>query len=422
MSKKPTVHIIGAGISGLIAAHVLEEHGFAPVVLEATDRPGGRVKTDVVQGFQLDHGFQVLLSEYPAARKYLDYAKLEVQEFKAGACIFVGGRQQFFGDPLRDPSVLFSTLFSGVGSLLDKIKIFQLNWNLKKKSLADIFASPETTTHTYLKQFGFSDQVIGAFFRPFFTGIFLETELQTSSRMFEFVFKLFGEGMALLPKAGIEAIPQQLTAHLKQTTFRFNTKVTAIQDNVLTLENGDTITSDYTIVATAAHQLLPELLPQPTVWKSCQTLYFTAPQRIYNKPFIGLSTNKDSLINNIFYHTSLPMAHRGKGELLSVTVVNDHTLSDKELIAQVTQELQQECGISDLTFLKIYHIPKALPSLSNLKYDHHPVDARLTDHLFLAGDVRLNGSLNAAMLAGEKAALGVVEALAIKKELPHSSQ
>ena len=74
------IHIIGAGVSGLIAAIVLENHGYHPVVLETSDRVGGRVKTDIINGYQLDHGFQVLLTAYPAVQKYLDYDALELQK------------------------------------------------------------------------------------------------------------------------------------------------------------------------------------------------------------------------------------------------------------------------------------------------------------------------------------------------------
>ena len=70
-SNKPKIFIIGAGVSGLISAKVLEETGHSPTILEATDRCGGRVKTDVVSGYQLDVGFQVLLSNYAYAKKYL---------------------------------------------------------------------------------------------------------------------------------------------------------------------------------------------------------------------------------------------------------------------------------------------------------------------------------------------------------------
>lgn len=408
-AKRPIVHIIGAGISGLIAATVLEKQGLAPVIIEASDRPGGRVKTDRVAGFQLDHGFQVLLTQYPAAQKYLAYEALQLQEFKAGACVFVKGKPRFFGDPLRDFGVLFSTLFSGVGTLMDKIRILQLNLKLKKKSIPAIFETQEQTTLAYLKAFGFSDNIIEAFFRPFFSGIFLETELATSSRMFEFVFKLFGEGMAALPKGGIEAIAQQLTQNLQHTTFHFNTKVATIKDDVIVLTSGEELPYDYAIIATEASGLVPNTPSKPVAWKACQTLYFTTPTRLYEAPFIGLITNKNSLVNNIFYHNSLPTAQRGKGELLSVTVVKEHQLSEEALIAQVTQELQAECKIEQLSFLKLYHIPQALPQLHDLQYDLSTEATQLTNRIFLAGDVQLNGSLNAAMLAGERAAERVGE-------------
>lgn len=412
---KQPIHIVGAGISGLIAARVLEEQGFAPVILEASDRAGGRVKTDIVEGFQLDHGFQVLLSNYPAAQQYLDYKALELQEFEPGACVFRKGKQCFLGDPLRKPTVLFSTLFSGVGSLLDKIKILQLNLRLRKKTVQDIFAAKETTTKQYLEQFGFSQRIIEDFFQPFFTGIFLETALQTSSRMFEFVFKMFGEGMAVLPKGGMEAIAQQLTGKLQQTTFRFNTKVAAVKEQEILLENGEILPSNYTIIATEASHLLDSTKQQPISWKSCQTLYFTTPKRLYQQPFIGLIADKNSLINNIFYHNSLPTKQQGAGELLSVTVVKEHGLSEDKLIAQVKQELQEVCTIENASFLKLYNIPKALPQLKDLRYEITAAATKLTAHIFLAGDVQLNGSLNAAMIAGERAALGVADA--IKQQL-----
>ena len=93
------IHIIGGGVSGLIAARVLEDHGYSPSVIEATDRVGGRLKTDVIDGYQLDHGFQVLLTAYPAAQKYLDYEALDLQRFLPGASIFKNGAQKIIGDP-----------------------------------------------------------------------------------------------------------------------------------------------------------------------------------------------------------------------------------------------------------------------------------------------------------------------------------
>lgn len=65
------IYIIGAGISGLITALELEKANFKPTIIEATNGVGGRVKTDTVDGFQLDHGFQVLLEAYPKAKQFL---------------------------------------------------------------------------------------------------------------------------------------------------------------------------------------------------------------------------------------------------------------------------------------------------------------------------------------------------------------
>ncbi len=167
------IHIIGAGISGLIAAQILENHGYHPTIIESSTTVGGRVKSDLVDGYTLDHGFQVLLTSYPAAKKYLDYKSLNVQRLKAGSCIFIDEKQKFFGDPLRDGFLFFPTLFSGVGSISDKIKIAKLNSRLQKKTISEIFEKDEITTKQYLDDLGFSSSVINDFFLPFFSGVFL---------------------------------------------------------------------------------------------------------------------------------------------------------------------------------------------------------------------------------------------------------
>ena len=412
MDKKDfKIYIVGAGVSGLVAAQVLENQGYQPVILEASDRAGGRVKTDIKKGFQLDHGFQVLLSSYPAAQKYLNFKALKLQELKPGAVIFNNGKQQIIGDPLRDISTLFSTLFSGIGTLSDKFKIFQLNLKLKNKSIEAIFSSDEISTKAYLQEFGFSSQIIAQFFTPFFTGIFLENELTTSSRMFEFVFKMFGEGLAVIPKGGMEEISKLLVVNLSNTTFQYNTKVTSVSDEEIILHTGDKLASTATIIATDASKLVKNAPSKNLSWKSCQTLYFTANKRVIEKSMIGLIYNENSLVNNIFYHTSIATHSNNTKELLSVTVVKEHQLSEEQLIAAVVKQLKDECHIDTITFLEIYSIKRALPDLKNIKYEFSPSETQLSSGIFLAGDVQLNGSLNAAMIAGQNAALQVIASL-----------
>ncbi|MCE2613928.1 FAD-dependent oxidoreductase [Flavobacteriaceae bacterium D16] len=402
------IHIVGAGLSGLIAAKVLEQHGYHPNVLEASDRAGGRVKTDEIAGHLLDHGFQVLLTSYPLAQKHLDYKQLELQYFKPGAMLFKNGKSHPLGDPLRSASLLLPTLLSNAASFKDKLKIFRLNRELKKKTLQEIFDSPEVSTLSYLRNYGFSETVISNFFKPFFTGIFLEPYLETSSRMFEFVYKMFGEGNAAIPKAGIEAIPNQIQGQLRHTRFHFSTPVDKVEEGRITLENGEVIPSHLTIVATEPSGLIPNLRNQELDWQRCDTLYFETSERCIKGSLIGLVTDPDALINNIVYDLA---PKTNDQNILSVTIVKDHNHHANELIQQVQLELKTYCGINNCRFIKHYQIKRALPKLQNLKYGLPPSETKINSTVFLAGDVLLNGSLNSAMLAGEQAAMGIISLL-----------
>ena len=410
-NKLSRIHIIGAGISGLIAAQVLENYGYKPTIIEGSNSVGGRVKSDLVEGYLLDRGFQVLLTSYPAAKKYLDFDALKLQKLLPGATIFKNGKSQTIGDPLRSFSLLFPTLFSSIATFSDKLKILKLNVLLKKKEIDTIFKEDEKTTLQYLIDVGFSEEMIQTFFKPFFSGIFLEPNLDTSSRMFEFVYKMFGEGLAVVPKAGIQAISNQLKDNLKNTKILLNSEVESVKNKGIILKDGSEIESDFTIIATEASQLVANLNNQETHWKTCDTLYFETSERIISRPLIGLISEENSLINNIFYHTSIQTTTKGKGELLSVTIVKNHSLSEKQLIEKITEELKYFCGITNATFIKRYQIKKALPKLNNLQYEISSTETKLTSSIFLAGDQLLNGSLNAAMIAGERAAMGVIGTL-----------
>jgi protoporphyrinogen oxidase len=401
------IHIIGAGVSGLIAAKTLENQGYKPVIIEASSEVGGRVKTDIIDGYQLDHGFQVLLDAYPLAQKHLNFNDLELQHFKPGATIFKNGKAQTIGDPLRDISMLFSTLTASIGNFGDKLKILKLNTTLKKKSISSIFSSEEVTTYNYLQSRGFSSAMINDFFKPFFSGIFLEPNLETSSRMFEFVYKMFGEGHAVLPKGGINEIPKQLQSQLKQTTFIFDTKVEEVNDDHIITKEGKRLDTHFTIIATDASTMVKNL-SNDTSWKSCENIYFKTKTRHLNKAIIGLIADDNALINNIFFHNTLETKSKGDEELLSVTVVKEHSLDDNALIKKVQSELSSLCNIKDTTFLKRYQIKKALPELTNLYNDCSPTETQLKPTIFLAGDQLLNGSLNAAMRSGERAAEGLI--------------
>jgi protoporphyrinogen oxidase len=146
-------------------------------------------------------------------------------------------------------------------------------------------------------------------------------------------------------------------------------------------------------------------------WKSCYNLYFEVGQRSIERPLIGLIADEDALINNIFYHNSIGTTSKGNKELLSVTVVKGHSLDEKQLIERVEHDLKSFCKIKVSKFIKCYHIKQALPDLEQLQYEISPTETQLKPNIYLAGDYLLNGSLNAAMLSGERAAQGLIMSL-----------
>ena len=404
MESKETIYIVGAGISGLIAAFELEKAGYAPIVLEKSNGVGGRVRTVSLGDHHLDIGFQVLLDGYPMAKKYLDYDALELRRLASGAQIYVDGRRFVIGDPLRDFKMLIPTVTAKIGSVGDKIKVLRLNARMKRKSIDEIFASEEMTTLEYLRKFGFSQVIIDRFFKPFFAGIFLEPELRTSSRMFEFVYKMFGEGYATIPSAGIGAISEQLQNKLKTTEFRFGAEVSIVTSEKIVLKSGEEMDHSGVIITADASSLISNMQGQGTDWKSCMCLYFEIGSSNLPKETIGLVADPEKLVNNLYGYTDATGRH-----ILSATVLEFNSKSEKEITAKVEDEIREYCSVGALTHIGNFHIEQALPDLSNLKMTAEPSESLLMENVFLAGDVLYNGSLNAAMESGRLAARGLHE-------------
>ncbi len=402
------IHIIGAGLSGLVAAIVLERFGYHPIIIERDNHIGGRLQTKKVKGYQVDVGFQVLLEAYPKLQEYAKLDQLQLKSFEPGASIYLNSKWEVLGDFTRSPKLIFRTLSSSIGSIKDKLKIFKLSQSLKKKSIEEIFNSPDLKTIDYLKDYGFSEAIIDSFFIPFFGGIFLEDELKTSSRMFEFIYKMFSEGKVSIPKNGIATLPKHLAGQFKNTEIWLNTTVKEVRSDKILLENDKAIHSDYTIIATEANNLVSNLKNQKTSWHCCDNLYFITPEIKIDSNFIGLLPQKDALINNIVFIEEKKAKKEGQ-YLLSVTVVKKHDFNQEELIKKIRKELKSYVGIQELEFLTHFYIPKALPILQPVENDIMPSETLLKDGIFLAGDQMLNASVNAAMLSGERAAMGIIE-------------
>jgi hypothetical protein len=395
MSREKVV-IVGAGVSGLTCAIELEKRGYEPVLIDQNKKVGGRLQTECIDGFTLDRGFQVLLTAYPAVKQYLDIDKLDLHYFSPGAAIFKNKGISLFGDPLREGAFFMPLLKFPYASIMDKFRIWRLSMHLKNQSIESIFERPSYTTLKYLNRKGFSKQVIDSFFKPFYTGIFLEEGLQTSSRMFEFVFKMFAEGYASLPADGIGAVASQLKQQLKSTNIILGSKVLEINADSLSLEDGSQVEFDKLVLAT---NMDIGGADGSDSWNSCWNLYYETENVQLDPALIGLNASGAGMVNNFSFIKSDSGAPG-----ISVTVVKDFTESTDALAALIEEELWTVYGINTKRLLKVYEIPYALPkhdSCTNLASDSA---YKKSDKLFVCGDSYSNSSLNAAMLSGAKVA------------------
>lgn len=383
------IAIIGGGVAGLIAAINLEDSGVECTIFEKSRSLGGRVNTDIVDDIPLDRGFQVLLTDYPYAQKYLDYSKLDLIKFNPGAVIFKNGKRSLFGDPLRDFSSFFPTIFSWVGSFTDKLKVYQLSRHLSIKTVKSIFDSEEKTTLQYLKEYGFSDKIINNFYKPFFGGIFLESDLSTSSRMFEFVFKMFTSGSAAIPRKGMKEIPLQLRNYLKKTKVVLGKEVFINENGSLNVDGREENV-----------QGIIKAYAEEVEWKGCTTLYYQVTERILEGRIIGLLADPNAAINSFHYLND---------NVLSVTCLYE----DSELLTDtVTSELSQKLGIKNAVLIKRYDIPRSLPKIAHAEEKDFTQVSKIGNiPVVLAGDQLFYGSLNAAMHSGEIAAQAIIDAI-----------
>jgi phytoene dehydrogenase-like protein len=210
MDEERSVVVCGAGLAGLVAARRLADAGADVTVYEERDEAGGRVRSREHQGFTLDRGFQVLFTAYPAARRELDLAALDLRSFTPGAVIARDGERSVLSDPLRDPSSLLESLFNREVTTSDKLRTLALRQDLGARTLGEFFTGPDTTIREYLRDWGFSRQYVENFVAPFYGGITLDRSLSTSKHVFEYTFRMLTDGSTAVPAGGMGAIADQL--------------------------------------------------------------------------------------------------------------------------------------------------------------------------------------------------------------------
>ena len=411
----PDVVIIGGGLSGLCCGLELSARGISFVILEASDDVGGRVRTDVIDGYQLDRGLQVLLTAYPEAQKTLDYGQLNLKPFYPGAMIHSGGRFHLVSDPFRRPVDAIKAAFSPIGTFSDKLRVAKLRSAVCSGSVEELFSRPETTTREKLIKLGFGPKMVQTFFRPFLTGVYFDPDLEVSSRMFEFGFRMFFSGDTSLPEKGMGAIPKQLASRLPAGSIRLNSRVSSIEDKKAILESGDYL--DCKAIVVAAHE--PETArlvngPQPRAFRSSTCIHYAADRPPVNDPILVMNGATKGMVNNLIVPTNLhPSYAPGGKSLITVNVTGSPATDDERLESSVRGGLREFFGpmVREWKVLKIDRIKYSLP-LQTIPTTTKPWQSiEVKPGLFCCGEYLSVDSMQWAMASGRKAGESVARFL-----------
>ncbi len=409
------VVIVGAGPAGLVCANHLVNKDVSFLILEADDRIGGRLKSDLVNGFILNHGFQVLQTAYTEPRRYLDYPRLQLHPFAPGAIIRINGRFHRLSDPIRRPQDLVCTLMAPVGTLTDRLRLARMVYSACRGNEAHLFEQPDLPTKEWLRHRGISTQMIERFLAPFFSGVCLDEQLGASSRVFNYILRVFASGDIALPGSGMGAIIEQLAEKIPNKAILNRTKVQAVRSDAVVLASGETIRCRAVVLATEGPEV-QRLLEKPVSIssKSELCLYFSAAEAPIHSPYLLLNGEGTGVINSVTVPSVIAPAYAPKDQaLISVVLVGQPHLEDQAAEATVRSELTDWFGsvVQSWRHLKTYRIAHALPAqpppLPN------PTIPATVDKagIYVCGEYRSVPGIQWAMRSGRTAAEAVLQAI-----------
>jgi phytoene dehydrogenase-like protein len=421
VTSHPDVLVVGAGVAGLCCGRRLAECGVSFCILEGSDGVGGRVRTDLVDGFRLDRRFQLYLTAYPEGRRVLDLDALDLKPFARAVLVRIGGKFHRVADPRSDPLAALKSLFNPVGTFRDKFRLVRLFWEIDRGTLDQQLDKDERLTLDLLRWNGqFSPAMIDRLFRPLLGGTFLERDLSTSSRVFRFVFRMLAEGPAAVPALGMQAIPDQLAARLPADAVRLGAKVERVAEREVSLANGETLRARAVVVATdgpAAAELLGGEVPDPGS-RGTVTLYYAADRPPVSEAVLMLDGEGQGPVNHVVVVSNAAPAYAPpEKSLIAASVVGIPPADDAELEHRARVQLVEWYGseVTGWRLLRVDRIPHAMPDQTAGKLDPWQRPVRLRPGLYVCGDHRDNASIDGAMISGFRAAQAVMEDLDAKR-------
>jgi phytoene dehydrogenase-like protein len=395
------VIVVGAGVAGLVAAGDLAAAGIDVLVVDAADGVGGRVRSDRVDGFILDRGFQILLTGYPQVRRRIDIAALDLATFAPGARVAVGGHLARVADPLRRPDALASSVRSRVATAADVARLAALLVDVLRTKPQVLTRRPDTSTRARLEAAGFSQRMISLFWQPLFSGIGLDPDLTVTSRRFDLVLRTLARGSTGLPAAGMQAVSDQLAERVP--ALRLNSPVTAVTATSVTLGGGEQLTARQVIVATdgpTAARLTglpdPGSSPVACVWAAL-------PPGTPADDYLLLDGSGLGPAVNIAPVSAVQPTYSPDGRLLVAAAVPGPAALMPGMTEQVLGQIARRFNLTsgDVAVVRTDRIAHGQP----VQRAGHPVSSPVTvGDLLVCGDHRATASLQGAMASGQRAA------------------
>jgi phytoene dehydrogenase-like protein len=402
------VIVVGAGLAGLACARTLTAAGLDVAVLEASDGVGGRVRTDHVEGYLLDRGFQILLTGYPEVGRWVDLDALDLRRFTPGARVWFEGSFHTVGDPLRRPADLPGTLVSPIGSFADKLRILRAVVSVRRGTVPDLLRRPETTTAERLRSLGFSDRIVERFFRPLFAGIQLDPDLEVSSRRFDVILRMLAVGDTAVPAAGMAALPEAIAAPLPAGCVRLGTPVEAI-DGTTVVGGGERLQARAVVVATdgpTAARLLGAVTDPGS--RPVAALWFGADRPPLRGPTLVLDGEAGGPVRNLAVMSEVAPSYAPPGRASIVAAVPGPDALGTDLEPAVRRQLATWFGpeVEGWDLLRTDVIPHGQP---DQRPPLHPRQAvALGDGRYVCGDHRDTASIQGALFSGRRAAIAII--------------
>lgn len=401
------VLVVGAGLAGLQCARTLRRAGVDVQVWEAEEEVGGRIRTDRVDGFSLDRGFQVLNPAYPAVRAHVGVSALGLQSFGSGALVRRADRLAVLADPLREPGHLGDVLRSGYVVPADLLALAR--W--AGPSLGPtrrLTSGPDESTTAALDRAGLRGP-LREVVQTFLAGVVLEDDGSTSAAFVRLQLRMFALGSPGLPARGMQALPEQIAADLGPAV-RTGVRVDRVQDGArgaVVRADGLTASARLVVVATdgpAAARLLG--LPAPPT-KGVVTDWFTMPDAPPAPPMLMLEGRGPQAgpVKNAAVMTQAAPTYAPPGRHLvqASCLVRDGEVPDVGEVRRHTGELYG-VDTGDWELVLRHEVPDALPAQPPPLATRRPM--RVGESVVVAGDHVDTASIQGALVSGERAAQG----------------